>query len=93
MRPTQAIVRGIPETYNEVTYLAYRAYYERARIQHKAYVDTLKALGVEITELQPLKEYPDCCFVQDCAIVAGNKIIDWAKIIAITPEVSTFSGI
>lgn len=37
--------------------------------QHKAYVSTLRSLGLEVEMLQPLQEYPDAYFVEDVAIV------------------------
>ncbi len=43
--------------------------YEKALTQHKAYVETLKKCGVDVTVLPPDEEYPDSCFVEDPAIV------------------------
>ncbi len=38
--------------------------------QHRAYVEALRGLGLTVTELPPLADHPDCCFVEDCAILA-----------------------
>ena len=42
---------------------------EQARAQHRAYVDTLKALGCAVETLPPLPENPDAVFVEDTAVV------------------------
>jgi len=46
--------------------------YELMIRQHRAYVDTLGALGLEIIELDPLPDYPDAYFVEDTAIVTPD---------------------
>jgi dimethylargininase len=45
---------------------------ERARRQHRGYVATLRAVGVEVVELPPVADLPDACFVEDCAVVLGH---------------------
>jgi dimethylargininase len=42
---------------------------EKARAQHRAYVDTLVALGCKVETLPPLPENPDAVFVEDTAVV------------------------
>jgi dimethylargininase len=42
---------------------------ERARAQHNAYQDCLRAMGMEVTELPEQPELPDSVFVEDPAIV------------------------
>lgn len=44
----------------------------RARQQHRAYVATLRALGVHVVELPPTADLPDACFVEDCAVIVGR---------------------
>jgi dimethylargininase len=44
----------------------------RARQQHRAYVATLRALGVQVVELPPIADLPDACFVEDCAVIVGR---------------------
>jgi dimethylargininase len=46
--------------------------YELMIRQHRAYVDTLGALGLEIIELDPLSGYPDAYFVEDTAVVTPD---------------------
>ncbi len=44
----------------------------RAVRQHAAYVAALRALRLEVVALPPDPRYPDGCFVEDCALVAGG---------------------
>ena len=41
---------------------------DRALDQHRAYAALLARLGVEVTILDPLRDYPDSCFVEDAAL-------------------------
>ena len=43
--------------------------YELALAQHASYIEALKKCGVAVTELEPLEEYPDSCFVEDAAVI------------------------
>ena len=40
--------------------------------QHNAYVETLKKVGLQVIELDPLPEYPDAYFVEDVAVVTPD---------------------
>ena len=44
----------------------------RARVQHAAYRAALAACGVEVVLLDADEAYPDGCFVEDTAVVAGG---------------------
>ncbi|MBI2836776.1 MAG: hypothetical protein HYX75_00540 [Acidobacteria bacterium] len=44
---------------------------DRARTQHAAYVGTLAELGVDVHQLPSDEACPDCCFVEDTAVVIG----------------------
>lgn len=46
--------------------------YEKALKQHKAYIETLKQCGVDVTVLPPDEAYPDSCFVEDAAILTRH---------------------
>ena len=46
-----------------------------AREQHAAYVATLRALGVTVTELVGDASLPDCCFVEDAAVIVGADVL------------------
>lgn len=43
-----------------------------AREQHRGYRDALRSLGLELIEIESDDAYPDCVFVEDTAIVAGE---------------------
>ncbi|BCS89412.1 dimethylarginine dimethylaminohydrolase family protein [Pseudodesulfovibrio sediminis] len=43
--------------------------FDLALKQHATYVQTLKVLGLEVTVLEAEPGYPDCCFVEDTAVV------------------------
>ncbi|MCC6993956.1 MAG: hypothetical protein IT370_04945 [Deltaproteobacteria bacterium] len=44
----------------------------RARQQHAAYVAGLEWLGATVTMLEADERFPDGCFVEDCAVIAGG---------------------
>lgn len=46
--------------------------FHRAAAQHRAYVDALKNLGVEVLMLEPLDAFPDSTFIEDNAIILGR---------------------
>lgn len=46
--------------------------YDLALKQHDAYCRTLQDLGLEVTVLEPAPGFPDCCFVEDTAIVCEH---------------------
>ena len=46
--------------------------YQLALKQHKHYIRTLEACGVQVTILPPDDAYPDSCFVEDPAIVTPH---------------------
>ena len=43
--------------------------YDLALKQHTAYIDTLKSIGLDVIELEPLPDYPDAHFVEDTVVV------------------------
>jgi len=43
--------------------------------QHHAYVDTLNNLGLQVTQLEALDDYPDAHFVEDTAVVVPEIVI------------------
>jgi dimethylargininase len=44
--------------------------YELALAQHGGYIRAIESLGITVTVLPPLEEYPDSCFVEDVAILS-----------------------
>jgi dimethylargininase len=45
---------------------------DRAIAQHDAYVEALQELGLSIASVATDDDCPDCCFVEDVAVVAGG---------------------
>jgi dimethylargininase len=73
-----AIVRGVSPSINEceLTYLAREPIdLDRAHRQHSAYVTLLRDLGLEIVEIPGDPSFPDCCFVEDIAVVLDEVAI------------------
>jgi dimethylargininase len=67
-----AITRAVPPTLArcELTHLEREPIdLQRAIAQHAAYVSLLRSLGLEIVELPADPDLPDCCFVEDVAVV------------------------
>ena len=48
---------------------------EVAQGAHDAYVAALRAHGTDVTVLPGLDEHPDCCFVEDTAVMVDGKAI------------------
>ena len=67
-----ALMRGVPPTLAscELTFHAREPIdLGRAIAQHAAYAELLRGLGLEVVELPADPAYPDCCFVEDVAVV------------------------
>ena len=67
-----AVMRGVPPTLADCEL----TFHERQPIdldlavaQHAAYGDLLRSLGLEVVELPADPALPDCCFVEDVAVV------------------------
>lgn len=71
--PIFAVVRAVPAAYvrclREHDVAVDPA---RAREQHAGYVAALVAAGVEVLQLASDEALPDCCFVEDTAVVLGE---------------------
>lgn len=48
---------------------------DEAFAQHAAYVNKLVEFGVLVKEIPSHSDYPDCCFVEDHAIVVGDSVL------------------
>ena len=74
----RAIVRKISEEYEDAlsTYFGTKSPDSvAAKEQHKGYVSALQSCGVEVEILDALEGYPDCCFVEDTAIVFEDAVV------------------
>ncbi len=49
--------------------------YEKACEEHDQYIKTLKKLGLEVVLLEADESFPDCVFVEDTAVVCGDRAI------------------
>lgn len=69
---THAIVRKPASNFSEglTTSQLGKPSFELLQIQHSAYIRTLEKLGLSITVLPALPDYPDAYFVEDTAVVA-----------------------
>ncbi|MCK4979646.1 MAG: N(G),N(G)-dimethylarginine dimethylaminohydrolase [Candidatus Delongbacteria bacterium] len=61
-KPSQSMVNGITEA--ELG----KPIYEKALEQHSEYIKALEKCGLEVTILEPLKNFPDSCFIEDASI-------------------------
>lgn len=69
-RPGDSVAHGIRDGAGPDPY---PAAFQR---EHDAYIDALRAVGTEVTVLDPLEDFPDSVFVEDPALcVAGAAII------------------
>ena len=67
-----ALMRGVPPTLDrcELTFRGWEPFdLDRAIAQHASYADLLRSLGLEVVELPTDPAFPDCCFVEDVAVV------------------------
>jgi dimethylargininase len=70
-----AVLRGVSPSIGrcELTYLERKPIdLERAVVQHAAYAALLRDLGLEVVEIPTDPALPDCCFVEDVAVVLDD---------------------
>lgn len=75
---THAVVRGVPGTYDRCIKpdgSRERIDVAKAGEQHGRYCSALREMGLTLVEVAPDDRFPDCCFVEDTAIVAGDTAI------------------
>ncbi len=68
-----ALTRGVPASFIRAlsaTRPATPIDVELARAQHAAYRLALEDCGAAVTVLDPDEEHPDCCFIEDTAVIA-----------------------
>jgi len=73
-----ALVRGVPGTYGDCIRPPGSGDpidVDLARRQHRAYCEALLGLGLKLIEIEADDRFPDCCFVEDTAILAGGRAI------------------
>ena len=74
----RAIVREVSDSFEK----ALASYFgsgptnlNEAKLQHSAYVSKLEELGLSVKILPSDLNYPDCCFVEDHAVIAGDSAL------------------
>ena len=68
-KPCKALINGISTAqFGEGT-----PDYEKAVKQHDKYVETLRSLGLEVTDLEADERFPDSCFVEDPAVADDGR--------------------
>ena len=73
-----ALVREIPDSFDQCIKPRENPQIidvPRARLQHRAYCQTLSQLGLDLIRLPSDKRYPDCAFVEDTAVVIGDRAV------------------
>lgn len=73
-----AVVRRISSNFDEAVagfFGTHRPDPIAAQGSHDAYVTALRAHGTEVTVLPALDEFPDCCFVEDTAVMVDGKVV------------------
>lgn len=76
--PTTALLRAVPDRFADCLVQADdRPAFDvpLARRQHEAYAGRLSAAGLEVVVLAADERYPDCCFVEDTALVLDDRAV------------------
>ena len=74
----RALTREVSPSYAEAvsSYLGTRVPdYEAARRAQEVYFAALRAHGTEVITLPTLEDFPDCCFVEDAAVILDDVAI------------------
>lgn len=72
-RSGTALLRGVPDSFvSALTDHDGALDVDRAREQHRAYADALRGAGLEVEILPADRDQPDCCFVEDTAVILGD---------------------
>lgn len=73
-----AIVRGVPDSFCNALSMTpppQPVNLDIARLQHAAYVNILKGMVQEVIQVPADDKYPDCPFIEDTAVVIGNRAL------------------
>lgn len=74
--PESCLVRAVPDTFDRCLRVGGEApSVETARRQHAAYVEALRAAGARPVEVAADGECPDCCFIEDTAVVLRGSVL------------------
>lgn len=77
-KATHAVVRDVPDSFDR----AIQPYgptgtidVELAKQQHRVYCEALEGAGLELVRIDADERYPDCCYVEDTAVIFGEKAV------------------
>jgi len=73
-----AIVRNVSKTYDQCVKpvgLMTAIDVSLAQAQHQTYCKALRGVGLKLLKIEGDDQFPDCCFVEDPAIVIGDTVI------------------
>lgn len=68
-KPSASVVRGLRNNNNG------DPDYSKLKLEHEVYITALESLGIEVTVLPELKDFPDSIFVEDPALVFSEGAI------------------
>jgi dimethylargininase len=77
-KATHAVVRDVPDSFDRAIQPfgpAGVVDVDLAKQQHRVYCESLEASGLELVRVDADERYPDCCYVEDTAVIAGDKAI------------------
>jgi dimethylargininase len=86
--PRLALVRPVPDSFDRALREAPAAIdVDRARHQHAGLLAAMRRAGVEVVTLPAADDLPDSCFVEDPAVVVGDRaLITRSAVAARAPE-------
>jgi len=75
--PAVALVREVPESFPECLRTDWSVGIDigAARRQHAGYVAVLRSLGVRVQVVAADPGYPDCCFIEDVAVILDRSAV------------------
>ena len=76
-RSTVAMVRGVPDSFARALTRGDgpRPDVQRARAEHRAYVESLGQMVDRVVHVEADARFPDCCFIEDTVVVAGGRAL------------------
>lgn len=77
-RITRAVMRDVPDSLNACQHLYQSPTWidvAKAKTQHAKYRQTLESLGIAVDLLPATDAYPDCCFIEDTAVLIDDLAI------------------
>ena len=72
---THAVVCGIPNSFVQAIGSNERIDLQQVRKEHTQYVQHLKSMGLQVVEMWPNENFPDCPFVEDTAVICNGQAL------------------